>query len=578
MNGTTLVPTEEFEDEPEHMASRRRKGDMNGEAEKEMELMPLSPYRAHGEEEAALVVSGDKDGVEVAHVAPTFLPPWLDEFLFPPSLPRQCQLLRPENIAVPACYLLVGLLLGLSSPLINAYPLDLGATEAQQTSISAIRNLPASFKLIFGFLSDSTPLMGYRRKSYMLLGWTLCSFSYFLLIFWSNLDMELGSAGCNAKNQADAVPNVTPPDAPSMPFLSFCALGAGTGLWFADVMGDSIVAEKAKLEPVEQRGSVQSSCYAFRFFGSMIAVPLGTYLYSTAGPFYVVLLLALLPLCIVPFVIRFNEQKDVPVASIPDQCREIYRTVCSRSVWQPLGFVYLYNILQVGNSAWKQFLRTNLHFTACQLNMLLISAYILIYLGVLTYKYFMIKWSWRRVYIVTTLLNGLFSVLQVLLIYDITFGLSPFLFAFGDDAFADFLAGVQFLPTTIMMVHLCPAGSEGASYAMFTTVNNSAGTLSIAFSTMLLGIWDVSKKALESEDFSGLIKLTYLTTAIQVSGVLFVGLLPAYKEDLERLKNTKLGSNKIGGIIFLVITFSSIAYAISVGVLNIVAPGWMGET
>ena len=27
----------------------------------------------------------------------------------------------------------------------------------------------------------------------------------------------------------------------------------------------------------------------------------------------------------------------------------------------------------------------------------------------------------------------------------ITFGMNPFVFAFGDDAFADFLAGVQFL-------------------------------------------------------------------------------------------------------------------------------------
>ena len=89
-----------------------------------------------------------------------------------------------------------------------------------------------------------------------------------------------------------------------------------------------------------------------------------------------------------------------------------------------------------------------------------------------------------------------------------------------------------------MMVHLCPAGSEGASYAMFTTVNNSAGTLSIAFSTMLLGIWDVGKEALESNELSGLVKLTYLTTAIQVSGVLFVGLLPQYKEDLEGLKKS----------------------------------------
>jgi len=176
----------------------------------------------------------------------------------------------------------------------------------------------------------------------------------------------------------------------------------------------------------------------------------------------VVILLAMLPLSIVPFILRFEEVKNVPVAPIREQCSEIYNTVCSRAVWQPLGFVYLYNILQVSNSAWKQFLKTNLGFSACQLNMLLATAYILLYVGVWTYKTFMIHWSWRKVYITTTLLNGVFSILQVLLVMGITFGLSPFLFAFGDDVFADFLAGVQFLPTTILMVHLCPVGSEGA--------------------------------------------------------------------------------------------------------------------
>jgi hypothetical protein len=44
-----------------------------------------------------------------------------------------------------------------------------------------------------------------------------------------------------------------------------------------------------------------------------------------------------------------------------------------------------------------------------------------------------------------------------LLIKGITFGLSPFLFALGDDAMAELIAGIQFLPTTIMMVHLCPS-------------------------------------------------------------------------------------------------------------------------
>jgi hypothetical protein len=128
-----------------------------------------------------------------------------------------------------------------------------------------------------------------------------------------------------------------------------------------------------------------------------------------------------------------------------------------------------------------------------------------------------------------------------------------------------------------MMVHLCPDGSEGASYAMFTTVNNSALALSSMISTNLLRIWDVSRATLAAGDLTGMVNLTYLTTAIQVSAILFVGWLPHYKEDLVALKSDD-NKSTIGGGIFLAITFLTIVYAVGVGALNIVAPGWMGES
>ena len=81
----------------------------------------------------------------------------------------------------------------------------------------------------------------------------------------------------------------------------------------------------------------------------------------------------------------------------------------------------------------------------------------------------------------------------------------------------EFAAGIQFLPCTIMMVHLCPKGNEGVSYAMFTTMNNVALNLTSNLSTTLLGIWDVSKETLAKGDLSGLVKLTILTTCMQVT-------------------------------------------------------------
>jgi hypothetical protein len=544
----------------------------------EIELQPLTSSNSGGGG------GGDQDefddeGLETRHDVDAYTHPihearpWnLQDWLYPPNLPRSCQLLRRENIAIPACYLLVGLLQGLSGPLINVYPLDLGATEAQQVTLSSIRSLPASFKLVFGFLSDNFPIAGYRRKSYMMLGWCFAAGSMLALLLTTNLTLQ------EIPDEAGKLQTVAPDDAPSIPFFSLILLLYGTGFWVADVMGDSVVAEKAKLEPTHSRGHIQSSCYSYRFFGLMCAAPVSTAMYSYFGPWYVICLLALLPLSILPLVLMLGEVKDAPVASTAEQCGEIWSTVCSRAVWQPLGFVYLYNILQVGNGAWREFLKTSLGFTSSELNMIYIVSCVLLYLGVLAYKYYFIDWSWRSVYVITTMLNGIFSMLQVLLILGITFGLSNFLFALGDDAFAEFIQGIQFLPTTIMMVHLCPAGSEGASYAMFTTVNNSALNLSVALSTHLLGIWDVSKQALMDGQFQGMINLTVLTTAMQVSGILFVGLLPKTKEDLFELKNKGFGSSRVGGVIFLGITICSILYAIIVGLMNIIAPGWMGES
>lgn len=100
----------------------------------------------------------------------------------------------------------------------------------------------------------------------------------------------------------------------------------------------------------------------------MVTAPLSSVLYSWAGPQYIFALLALLPLLILPLVYYLHEERNAPVSSTSAQCKEIWRTVRTRSVWQPLGFVYIYNILQVGNAAWKEFLKTTLKFTAVSLS------------------------------------------------------------------------------------------------------------------------------------------------------------------------------------------------------------------
>jgi hypothetical protein len=115
------------------------------------------------------------------------------------------------------------------------------------------------------------------------------------------------------------------------------------GFWLADVMGDSVVAEKARLEPPFAKGITQSSCYSYRFFGYMIAGPISTGLYKYFGPKVVIFLLSALPFSILPLVCTLGEVRYGQVASTKDQCKEIWNTVCSRLVYNIYSsYVYIY--------------------------------------------------------------------------------------------------------------------------------------------------------------------------------------------------------------------------------------------
>ena len=206
-------------------------------------------------------------------------------------------------------------------------------------------------------MSDNFPLFGYRRKSYMLIGWAITSLSMCLLVFFSDLSVEAVANLNKLQNETEAAQmggeggddndvgrylqstglvfggladtaSVRDGMPPSIPFLSFALLMFGTGFWFADVMGDSIVAEKAKLEPPESRGHLQSTCYACRFFGLMIAAPLSTVIYSAFGPRSVVIMMAGLPASIIPLVYLLKKPRTFRCRA-PESSAVRYGTRCA---------------------------------------------------------------------------------------------------------------------------------------------------------------------------------------------------------------------------------------------------------
>ena len=252
-------------------------------------------------------------------------------------------------------------------------------------------------------------------------------------------------------------------------------------------------------------------------------------------------------------------EEEVPL-SIREQVDQIWSTVQRVVVFGPLSFVYVYNILQVPNVAWQSYLQLALEFPPSVLGITVTLGSFMTLIGILAYKKYFFGASWRNIYIWSTVLTSFFSITQIMLIFKINtkyLGINNYFFSVGDDVIQQFISGVQFLPVCILYMRLCPEGSEGASYSMLTTFGNIALVCANNVGNWLSHIWDVSNTAMRAHDYTGLWKLTVLTSVVSVVPLVLLDLLPKNTAEQEALGRNQ-DRNKVGGALFLGVLFASI--------------------
>ena len=92
-----------------------------------------------------------------------------------------------------------------------------------------------------------------------------------------------------------------------------------------------------------------------------------------------------------------------------------------------------------------------------------------------------------------------------------------------------------------MYLVMCPAGAEGTSYAMLTTLTNLSATVAYRNASSVencsccsvaagfANIWDVSNSTLADHEYDGMWKLTVLYGAIQIIPLAFIWRQRAYQ-------------------------------------------------
>jgi len=147
----------------------------------------------------------------------------------------------PELLAILTIYFVQGIL-GLARLAVSFFLKDdLGLTPAEVAALTGITALPWVVKPLFGFMSDGLPILGYRRRPYLILSGLLGTLSWLAL---GNLVEDAITA-------------------------TIVILLTSLSVAVSDVIVDSLIVERARKESLAQSGSLQSLSWGATALGGL---------------------------------------------------------------------------------------------------------------------------------------------------------------------------------------------------------------------------------------------------------------------------------------------------------------------
>ncbi|XP_066333260.1 folate-biopterin transporter 1, chloroplastic-like [Miscanthus floridulus] len=417
--------------------------------------------------------------------------------------------LPPDNVAVAIVYFVQGVL-GLSRLAVSFYLKDdLHLEPAETAVISGLSALPWLVKPLYGFISDSIPLFGYRRRSYLFLSGILGALSWSLMAtivddkYSAALSIVLGSL-------AVAV---------------------------SDVVVDSMVVERARGESQSTSGSLQSLCWGSSAFGGVLSAYFSGSLVDTYGVRFVFGVTALLPLMTSTVAVLVNEERlpldecsvslSVSSSELIESSKQrimlIWNSVKQPSIFLPTLFIFLWQATPQSDSAMFFFITNKLGFTPEFLGRVTLVTSVASLLGIGVYNSFLKEVPLRKIFLVTTVLGSALGMTQVLLVTGLNrkLGISDEWFSIGDSLIITVLGQASFMPVLVLAAKLCPPGVEATLFATLMSISNAggvAGGLVGAGLTQLLGV--------SRDNFENLALLIAVCNLSSLLPLPLLGLLP----------------------------------------------------
>ncbi|CAB4261533.1 unnamed protein product [Prunus armeniaca] len=430
--------------------------------------------------------------------------------------------LSPDNVAVAMVYFVQGVL-GLARLAVSFYLKDdLHLDPAETAVITGLSALPWLIKPVYGFISDSVPLFGYRRRSYLILSGLLGALSWSLMA--TVVDGKFS--------------------------VAFCIILGSLSVAFSDVVVDSMVVERARGESQSMSGSLQSLCWGSSAFGGIVSSYFSGSLVDAYGVRFVFGVTALLPLLTSAVAVLVNEQPVIGVAkgtnfalagpnlleSWKQNFIQLWNAVRHPTVFFPTLFIFLWQATPHSDSAMFYFTTNKLGFTPEFLGRVKLVTSVASLLGVGLYNGFLKTVPLKKTFLVTTVFGSAIGLTQVFLVTGLNrkFGISDEWFAMGDSLVITVLSQASFMPVLVLAAKLCPEGVEATLFATLMSISNAGsvlGGLMGAGLTQLLGI--------TKDQYDNLALLIILCNLSSLLPLPLLGLLPGDHLDAKPEESTE---------------------------------------
>lgn len=418
-----------------------------------------------------------------------------------------------ELFAILTVYFVQGIL-GLSRLAVSFFLKDeLGLSPAEVSALFGIIVLPWIIKPLFGFFSDGFPIFGYRRRPYLILSGILGAISWVAMATIVHSSWAATTA------------------------IALSSLSVAV----SDVIVDSLVVERARVESQAEAGSLQSICWGASAFGSLITAYFSGFLLEHFTTRNVFLITATFPLIVsgVAWLITespvendMEDDKNSNFEDVKKQIKLLRQAVSQKVIWLPAAFLFIWQATPSSESAFFFFTTNELHFQPEFLGRVRLVTSIAALVGIWIFQRFLKSVPFRVIFGWSTVLSSMLGLTTLLLVTHANraLGIDDHWFSLGDSLILTVMGQIAYMPVLVLAARICPPGIEATLFALLMSVTNLAALVSHETGAVLMHYLGVTEK-----NFDNLWLLVTITNFSTLLPLPFINWLPPAEQETPKL-------------------------------------------